>query len=412
MKTARSWRWLGLSGLALLVIAGLSPLTFDSSRKLDSNLATANVTRGEFAVRSVYNGKLEARNVVTITSTFEGMATVVDLASEGAEVGPGDVLVRFDSASLERELVKLEKEHALAKSELTALKQAKLPLELRGLELALIEVRGTLKAERQYLSDSVDLQKDGLISDQEVKQQELKVKGLESKHDKLKLEYQLTKEYLQPSALEAARTKLLSASQALALARRQLENTVIVAPSSGVVVYKPLNISGEYRTVRVGDNIYRNQQFIVLPDMRDLVVHCDIPESELSRVTLGGEVFVRPLAYADLTLPGTVLSIGSVAQSLPQRPAWQKFFHVVIEVDEFDPRLRPGMSVTAHVLSFYKPDVTLIPRRAVSWDAGRALSKVVVGRSYVTRELTLGMANDMYYEVISGVESGDKVLIQ
>lgn len=408
--------WLSLRKilLGLIATAIILLLIFNngkSSEVLDE-AKIVDVKVGEFAVHAIYNGKLESRNVVTILSKFRGTATVVELTAEGSQVSAGDLLVRFDSTKLDHDLVKFEKEHALAESELRSLEQAKLPLELRELELLLMESRSEKKAEKQYLRDSISLQKDKLISEQELKQQQLKVSNIESRLAKLEMEFRLTKEFLHPASLEVARTKLLSAEQALRLAREQLKHSVIVAPTSGVVVYKQLNIGGEFRTVRVGDDLFPNQPFMVLPDMQKMVVHIDVPESELSRIKLKGEAFVRPLAYRDLSLPGTIETIGAVAQTLPGRPSWQKYFHVVIRIDEIDPGIRPGMSVTAHVLSFYKTSATLISRRGVSWDAGKALSKVVHGDSFVTTELTLGLANDMYYEVIKGVKSGDRVVIQ
>ncbi len=400
---------------AALLVVGLVLILTVNNEPFSGTLEDAKIVDvkiGEFAVHAVYNGKLESRNVVTILSKFRGTATVVELVPEGTQVSTGDLLVRFDSSKLDQDLVKFEKEHALAQSELRSLEQAKLPLELRELELQLLEARSDMKAEKQYLRDSISLQKDKLISEQELKQQKLKLANIKSRLEKLEMEFRLTKEFLHPASLEVAQTKLHSAKQALKLAREQIKHSLVVAPTSGVVVYKQLNIGGEYRTVRVGDDLFPNQPFMVLPDMQKMVVHIDVPESELSRIKLNGEAFVRPLAYRKLTLPGTVEKVGAVAQTLPGRPSWQKYFHVVIRIDDIDPDIRPGMSVTAHVLSYYKPRATLISRRGVAWDAGKALSKVVHGNSFVTRELTLGLANDMYYEVIEGVESGDRIVIQ
>jgi len=47
-------------------------------------------------------------------SRFQGSATVVELAPDGAAVPRGAVLVRFDASALRRELLKLERDQALA----------------------------------------------------------------------------------------------------------------------------------------------------------------------------------------------------------------------------------------------------------------------------------------------------------
>lgn len=398
--------------LVVLAVAAATIWEFDQPPEAPATESTAAVTEGEFIVYSTYSGKVESRNVVTIMSRFQGTATVVELAPEGAQVEEGDLLVRFDSAKLKRDLVKLESENALARSELDGLERAKLPMELRDLELALAEAETDLQAEGQYLEDSIELQKEKLISIQEVKQQQRKVDSLQSRLDNLTTEVQLTRQYLHPSLLERARTKLHSAKRGLDLAQQQLAASEVRAPTSGVVVYKQLNIGGEFRTVRVGDSVYPNQPFMVLPDMHDLVVHFDIPESELSRVEKFGDSYIRPLAFPNLTLPGTIETVGSVAQTLPGKPGWQKFFHVTVGVDEIEPLIRPGMSVTVSVLSSYKEIATLIPRRAVSWNGGKALTRIVIGQTHTIRELSLGQANDMFYEVIEGVESGDHVVLR
>jgi len=401
--------WLMAGCIALAgAVAVFTALPGHAVRKVQS----APVTQGEFAVRSVYDGKLESRNVVTIMSQFNGTATVVELAEEGSSVSKNDLLVRFDDAQLERDMVRLQKEYDLAKSELNSLVNAKLPLELRELETKLAGARAELDAEDAYLRDSISLGKEDLISEQEIHEQRRKVEGIKSRLRTLELQYRLTKQYLHPSQIDSARTKLQSAEQALNLAKRQLQATEVRAPKDGVVVYKPLHISGEYRTVRVGDNIYPNQPFMVIPDMNDFVVHVDVPESELANVVKGRQAFIRPLAYPDLTLPGTVETIATVAQALPGHPGWQKFFHVKISVDEIDPLIRPGMSVTTYVVSHYKKTAVLIPRRAVSWDQGKALARIVNGHTNSMRQLTLGPANDTYYEVLNGVEPGEEVLIQ
>jgi len=222
----------------------------------------------------------------------------------------------------------------------------------------------------------------------------------------------LTKEFLHPSELKRAQAKLASAEQELRLAREQLKNSVIFAPSEGIVVYKPLPIGTEFRMVRVGDTIYPNQPFMILPDMNDLIVHCEVPENELSRIQKGKVAFIQPLAYPDVKLQGIVETVGSMAQESPGRPPWQKFFHVVIGLKDIDTRLRPGMSVITHILSYHNPDAIVIPRTSVKWEAGKPFVTVITHSSQQRRELKLGMSNEVSYEVLDGVKPGDEVLIE
>ncbi len=395
----------------LIVLAALA-LT-RKMRRIEPALVTTRVTVGTLGAWSTYEGVIQARNTKTIMSHFKGSAMVIEVAPEGAHVNKGDVLVRFDSSQLERDIFKLESELAIAKSEIQSLENATLPLEIMDIEGEYIEVNTIYDVEKQYLYDTIDLQKEDLVSESEVSKQKLKVQQLKKQLESINLKLDLTKQYIHPSALEHAKSELVSAKQALDVARQQMLNSTITSPSDDIVVYQPIHIATEYRTIRVGDTIYQNQPFMVIPDMSSLVIHCYVPEAELSAVKKGREAIIIPVAYDDIKLHGYVETVASMAQSVSWRPNWQKYFHVVIAINDTDTRLRPGMSAHTHILCFNKQNVLLVPRTAVFWRSNLTYCKVVAENGiYEFKEITVGAANETNYEVISGLTSGDKVVLQ
>ena len=365
-----------------------------------------------FVVWASYQGQLESNTVSTIMSGFHGTATIIHIAPEGLRVSKGDVLVRFDSSALERELVKLERDVTLAGLELNGLEKAELPLELKNIEADLTKAKLDYETESQYLKESINLAKEGLVSDQEVKKQRLKVDEITAKFNTLKLQKKLTEEYLHPSRIEKAKATLASAEQELTLTRGQLEKSIIRAPMDGVTSYRPINVGGEFRVVRIGDTVYPNQPFMVLPNIDDLVIHIEVPENELSRVQVGNKVLIYPVAFPRLKLNGVVRSVGAVAQSSPLHPAWQKYFRATIDLEDIEPQLRPGMSVTANIFAYSNEDATVIPRTTVSWENGQPFADVVTGSKVEKRLLELGMANNELFEVIDGVSPGDGLVIK
>ena len=365
-----------------------------------------------FVVWASYQGQLESNTVSTIMSGFHGTATIIHIAPEGLRVSKGDVLVRFDSSALERELVKLERDVTLAGLELNGLEKAELPLELKNIEADLTKAKLDYETESQYLKESISLAKEDLVSDQEVKKQKLKVDGITAKFNTLKLQKKLTEEYLHPSRIEKAKATLASAEQELTLTRGQLEKSIIRAPMDGVTSYRPINVGGEFRVVRIGDTVYPNQPFMVLPNIDDLVIHIEVPENELSRVQVGNKVLIYPVAFPRLKLNGVVRSVGAVAQSSPLHPAWQKYFRATIDLEDIEPQLRPGMSVTANIFAYSNEDATVIPRTTVSWENGQPFAEVVTGSKVEKRLLELGMANNELFEVIDGVSPGDGLVIK
>jgi multidrug efflux pump subunit AcrA (membrane-fusion protein) len=376
------------------------------------SLRTALVVEGPLEVWSAYPGKLESREAGIVMSSLGGGATITFILPEGSVVSRGDVLVRLDSSRVERDLVKLERDYALAQSEYDSLKNAEIPLKQRELEMLQMETKANYEAEFQFLQDSRKLLDEGLVSEQEIKQQEWKVEQLQKKLEQAEMQSDLARQHQHPSLLEQAEAKLNSAKKELEYARQEMGNCEIRAPADGMLVYMPVHLGSEFRTARVGDTIYRNQPFLAIPDMSNLIVRCNVPESELSRVHAGDAVSVNLAAYPDLRLPGRVERVGTMAQSLAERPSWEKYFVVVVGLVEGDPRLRSGMSVHARVLSFRNPNAVLVPRAAVEWVDGAPQCKWVRGRRQELRPLKLGMADETRYEVLDGLEPGDRVALE
>ncbi|HPG01146.1 MAG TPA: efflux RND transporter periplasmic adaptor subunit [Kiritimatiellia bacterium] len=370
------------------------------------------VTAGPLQSWSVYDGGLESRSQKDIMSMLGGSATIVEIVAEGTRVKKGDLLVRFDANQLERDIVKLERDVSMARAELDSLENAKLPLEIRDIEQRLDDAKSSLASETQYLDDCRELAKDELISGQEVHQQESKVEAAKKQLETIKMQLKLTKEYLHPSALEKAKASLAGSEQELKISKQQMERCTILAPIDGMVVYRPVRTGSEQRSVRVGDTIYRSQPFMAIPDMSDLIVRVAVPEAELSRVDSGHEVVVAPVAYPDLSLKGVVESVGSMAQSMSGRPDWQRYFEVVVALKESDPRLRPGMTVRTRILAGARDAAVLVPRLAVSWDGNKAFCKVMKGAGEQRRDVELGISNDEFFEVLSGLQPGEKVLVR
>jgi len=389
--------------LALLLAAGCGG-------RAPPPVETVRVTAGPLQVWAVYEGQLDSREVFNIMSHLGGQATLVDLRPEGARVRRGDVLARLDSSRIEKNLVKLQGQFAMAKSEFEGLRQAEWPLKLAELERQAAEARAAWETEQQYLADNRALLAENLITTQEIAQQELKTAQARTKTGQLENQLRLTREYLQPLALEQARAKLAAAEQELHLEQAELKACTLTAPADGQLGYLPTYLGSEYRTVRVGDSVFMNQPFLVIPDMSNLVVHCYVPEAELARVNPGAQVRIEPLAYPRLALPGVVESVGSTAQTRSDKPAWQKYFHVLIALTGGDARLRSGMSVSARILAYAQPRAVRVPRLAVRWEGNTPAVRLRIrAGQYADRPIQVGWADDRDYEVLAGLQPGDEV---
>lgn len=405
-------KWLGLFGVAAFLTLAIGVIDRSVSEDEATSPEIGEVSRGELVVRTAHEGRLESRKVIPVASGLQGPAAILKLTDEGVRVEEGDLLVAFDTTDHERESLRFQTEVTVASAELEKLVEGRHPMEMAELRNEIAETRRSLDSEEQYLRDSRELARDNLVSPAEIAQQEGKVEGLREKLSGLRSKLELTRDHLHPMEVRRAEARLEEAREELARARRQLDHGRVVAPGPGVVVYQPLHIAGEFRTVRVGDTVYANQPFMKILDFSDLVVQIAVPEAELGTVREGNPVMIQPSAYPEERIPGRVERVSEVAQTLPDKPSWQRYFRATIGVLENHPRLRPGMSVVAQVVGYRATDVVKIPRRAVRFDGDAPTVRVVEGDEAVTRELTLGQAGERHFEVLDGVEAGERVLLQ
>ena len=393
---------------SLLMVLALSLCGCAGRHGNDTKKDTLIVEESALRVWTAYEGELAARRVVNISSRFNGPAVLTYLAPEGTAVKKGDIIVRFDSFQAENEMARLEREVAVAEAEGKSLENAILPLELRELDVAISEARYALSAARQSLADSLDLEKEGLVSAQEVERDRLQAGNAESKVQQLEEKSRLIREHVHPARLEESRAKRSAAVRQRDLMREQVAQCTVAAPCDGEVVYLPLMFGAELRPARVGDTVYKNQEFLSIPEPGAWIVRIFVPERELARVSPGMTARITPRAWPELSLPASVETVA--AMSSTRGAAGERFFACTLRVDEAPAELKSGLTVDVAVLSRDIERAKCIPRSAVEWREGRPYCRVQTPRGIEDRALTLGMANDQVFEVRSGVEAGERIL--
>jgi HlyD family secretion protein len=177
------------------------------------------------------------------------------------------------------------------------------------------------------------------------------------------------------------------------------------------VVYRDVFFGSEHRKPQVGDQVWANQPLIILPDISKMVVETKVRETDVHKLEKHQKVSVRVEAYPDLRLSGSVNLIGTLAQEERERRG-AKFFGVTIQINESDPRLRPGMTARVEIQVEERARALAVPLEAVFEREGRTLAYVVVGRGLRPRELVLGPSNADFVVVEKGLEEGERVCLR
>ena len=295
-----------------------------------------------------------------------------------------------------------------------------------------------------YSNDLIDLERQGFLNYAEVMQAEKKLSEEREAYEMAQLQYDSFIQHVHPMQIKKAEAHLKRAQVSqeeiakggtygiakshtlleqakevlhdcflqLREAEQELLQTEIVAPAQGMVVLREEYRSSQKRKPRVGDVLLRNQPLIDLPDLSAMKIKTRVREVDLFKVTQGKKGKIRVDAYPQLAFSGTVSTIGVLALSDVGRFTEEKFFEVYMTLDQTDQRLRPGMTTRVVIEGEEVSDVIAIPLHSLFNEGGENYCYIYQsGRQCERREVKIGISNDQWVEIKSGVREGEVVCL-
>lgn len=353
--------------------------------------------------------------------------------------------------TLEWELVQAEHKNRTAELELESaqleldkIKQGDGPQETFRLKAAMQKAWLKYDELNAYSNDLAELESQGFLNNAEVKQAQKKLFEEQDAYEMARQQHDSFVQHVHPMQVKKAETHVkraqvnqeemakggfynIAKSKALLEqgkqtlndyllqfkeAQNELAQTEIVAPAQGMVVLREEYRSSQKRKPRVGDIVVRNQPLIDLPDLSSMIIKTRVREVDLFKVAVGKKVMIGVDAYPQLSFVGTVLSIGVLALTDMGRPSEEKYFEVRIAFIQSDPCLRPGMTARAIIQAQEVQQVLTIPLHSVFNDHAHSYCYVLKPQQgYEKRDLSLGISNDQWIEVKSGLDEGECVCL-
>lgn len=201
-------------------------------------------------------------------------------------------------------------------------------------------------------------------------------------------------------AVDQMKLQLTNAENSLAAAERTLknvkENTILVSPISGVVTarnYDPGDMTGAMPIVTVAQ-------------VNPVKIIINVPESELSKVSKGMPAHITFDTYGDEVFEGIITMVS------PTVDVNSRTFGVEIGLQNKDNRILPGMFGRVK-LELGSANHVVVPDRAIVKQPGSANQYVYVYHNGTVsyNKVELGQRLGNAYELLSGVEPGDTVVI-
>jgi len=216
-----------------------------------------------------------------------------------------------------------------------------------------------------------------------------------------------------PLDIQSQELTLQQRQNALVDARAKLADYAVRAPFDGVVV----NLS-----VKKGESVSTGTTVATLITKQKLA-EISLNEVDAAKVKVGQKVTLTFDAIEDLSLTGEVAEIdtlGTVTQGVVT-------YNVKIVFDTQDERVKPGMSVSASIITNFKADVLLIPNGAVKSFADSTYVQmpdetlgadatnntgVILKNVLRQQPIQIGLANESSTEVTEGLAVGNLVVIR
>ena len=378
---SRRWWWwaAGLSGL--LIAAGLAALFLLHSSLPMVQAAVAKpvaLGAGADAGTSVLDasGYVVARRQATVSAKITGKLAQLFI-EEGVHVKEGDIVAKLDDRNASAALLQAKAGVTQAESTLA---QAK---------AAATDITPIYERDRKMAAA-------GVISATALDQSKATFDARQTD-------------------VAVAQGNLAVRRAALEIAQRDLDDTIVRAPFTGVVTTKNAQPGEIVSPLSAGGGFTRSG-ICTLVDMDSLEVEVDVSENFISRVQAGEPATLKLNAYPDWAIPAYVIAV------VPTADRSKATVKVRVGFKSRDPRILPEMGARVSFLS--RPQngtngsanatggVTL-PAAAVQANAGGATGIVYVlhDDTVERREVKLGARSGDAQAVIAGVSSGERVAV-
>jgi macrolide-specific efflux system membrane fusion protein len=200
-------------------------------------------------------------------------------------------------------------------------------------------------------------------------------------------------------AVTAAENAVKSAEISLAQAEDDAAARTVIAPISGVVTAVSVE-DGD----TVGGSASGAALTITDPDVYQAAI--TLAESDIGQVEVGQQAVLSFDALPDLTQMGHVTRVDVTGTN----ESGVVSYKVVITPDVMDGSVKGGMTVSVNIITDVARDVLAVPSAAVKSSAQGTYVQVLQEGQPVNVTVEVGMSNDSYTEITSGLTEGQEII--
>lgn len=378
--------------LFLLFVVWLLVRDNSSTLRVDARtISVGTVARGEFNDYIRVTGQVQPITTVQLSPLEAGIVERL-VVEEGASVRKGDVLVELSNTSLTLEILNSEAELAekqnILRNTLISMEQQKLDLRLDKVQLDL-----DVERKRRTWQQNEELYRSNLIAREDWLQSKEDYELAERKRE-LNIERQIQDSLYRTVQIEQMEDNLANMKRNMELIRQRIGNLQVKSPIDGEV---------GLLDVVLGQSVSSGQKIGQVNDLSDYKVEAEIDESYIDRVRAGLDAtFERQDTAFTMRLRKVYPEVrnGQFRADFTFRGAHPA-------------NIRSGQTYYLHLELGQPTDAVIIPRGSFYQSTGGAWIYVVApeGDRAYKRQIRIGRQNPQYYEVLEGLEPGERVIV-
>ena len=360
------------------------------------------VTRGDVVRKVSASGKVRALNTIKVGAEVSGQITKV-YVDFNSRVRAGQILAEIDPTRVRARVEQSEAQVDLARA---ALQQAAANVSRARSEL---EIQERDFARQRALADRGFVSKAGL---------DIAQSKLNSARNAVQVAVAQT---------QSGGAQIRQGNAELSSATLDLNRTIVVAPASGVIINKLVEpgttVAASFQTPNL---------FEIAADTTKMQVEASVDEADIGQIREGQNVSFTVDSYPNDVFKAKVRQV----RQAPVEAQNVVSYLVIIDVDNINGKLLPGMTANVEIITDVRTDVTRVPTNAMRFrprlsdrakpateNPATTLPKKAAPRStvYVVGDdpyrptkkiIQTGLQGEEYTEVVSGIKAGDKVLVR
>jgi len=405
----KKWRW-AMPLVAFLVLAGAGGLYTASRRTAsapDLSQLTVPVQTQDLTVRVEVSGTVIPISTVNVSPNTSGRLAAL-YVDQGDRVKAGQTVARMDSEALQAKLAQSKAQLSQAEAGYKKVRTGSRSEEIGRARAQVAAAQAQADLNRERAERYRSLARAGAISQDQIDEVLSEERSAHASLREAQQQLQEVSTGSRPEDIASAMGRVKAARAQVAMAQKQLDDTIIRAPFDGIVTQKYATVGAIVTPTTSASATLSATSTSIVALASELEIKVNVPETDIAQVKNGQRVEIVADAYPDRTFEGRVRLIA------PEAVVEQNVtsFQVRVQLVSGQSELRSGMNIDATFIGERVADALVVPTVAIVTRQGKTgvLVPDEQGKEQI-RLVTLGETQDGKARVLKGLSSGERVFI-